>query len=159
MNNPEIISGALSGMGFVGAAIAALLMAIASLAGTIVILYRRNNSLNDERKDEIRAVIRMAEATTATLDRLAEINDDRNRVTEGLADAIKAQASVLELVTQRVDCHHVANLEKLKDMRDVVAAMAEAVRVHTGVSTAAREASVATQALLTEVKLLLAKRR
>lgn len=153
MSNPEIIGSALSGMGFVGAVISMLLMAIGAQATAIVLLYRRGNALQEERKEEIAGVIKVAESANGVLAKLADGADDRNLAIDGLADAIKAQAGVLELVTQRVDFHHGANIEKLKDLREVVASMADAVRVMTGVVTSSRESITATAQIGNELKL------
>lgn len=141
-SNPEIIGNALSGMGFVGASISGLLVAIGALTTAVVFLYRRVNAINEERKEEIRGAQKVAETTNAILTKIAEVNDDRNKATEDLADAIKAQATVFEIVTQRSDFQHAANLEKMKDLREVVGSLSDAVRVSTGVITMARDSSV-----------------
>lgn len=150
--NPEIIANALSSMGFVGAVIAGLLLAIGALTTAVVILYRRINSLNDWNREENKAFIKLAESINGAMNRTADVNDDRNRVTEELASAVKAQAGAFELVVERLGHYHDANVERIERVREVVGSQSEATRTHTGIVSAARDTTAALLTVTAELK-------
>lgn len=136
---PEIVTDTLSGMGLAGAVITVLMAVVTSLAGAIIVMFRINNKLHAERKAENALVIKVIENVNNSLTKLADSTDDRNVVTEALADAIKVQAATFELVNQRIEFYHNGNIEKLGGIDKVVAAMSEAVRVSNGTVSLIRD--------------------
>lgn len=151
----EVVNTALRELGPAGAAIYVLLATVVALAGVVVFLFRQisnlNTQLNAERRSESAVVIKLIESNNTALNKFADSTDERNKVTQDLADAINAQAAAFEMVNQRVGFYHEANTEKLKDMRDVVAAGAEAVRVNTGMVTEVRNGNLAIAARLESI--------
>ncbi|UFX42045.1 hypothetical protein HAP47_0022550 [Bradyrhizobium sp. 41S5] len=150
---PEIVTQTLAGMGFAGAVITVLLSTIAALVTGLVVLFRINNRLHAERKTELATFSKLVEANNAALTKVAEATEERNRVTEALAEAIKVQATAFEMVNQRIEFYHGNNIEKLKDLISAFAAHAEAVRVLTGSVTVSRDSSAAAAAAANELKV------
>lgn len=148
----EFVTTALKDMGAAGAAISVLLTAITGCVSAIVLLYRENKKLNAERRTESAAVIKLIESNNTALNKVADSTEERNKVTQELADAIKAQASAFEMVNQRVGFYHEANTDKLKDLREVTASQAEAVRVNTGMVTEVRNGTLAMASAVAEMK-------
>jgi hypothetical protein len=152
MAEAEVVTSALRELGLAGAAIYVLLTTVGALCGVIVFLFRQNNKLNAERRAESAIMIKLIESNNSALGRFASSTDERNRVTQDLADAIAAQAAAFEMVNQRVGFYHEANTEKLKDMRDVVAAGAEAMRVNSGIVIEVRNGHVQISTLIAQMK-------
>jgi predicted house-cleaning noncanonical NTP pyrophosphatase (MazG superfamily) len=149
---PEIVTDALGGMGFTGAVISVLLTTIGALGTVVVLMFRMLMRQAAERTTESAAVVTLVERNNSVVSKLAESTEERNRVTEALADAIKAQAGAFEMLTQRIDFYHEGNTEKLKDLREVVSAQADAVRVHTGVVMEVRNNHQTVTTLAAEMK-------
>ncbi|MCP1852769.1 MULTISPECIES: hypothetical protein [unclassified Bradyrhizobium] len=150
---PEIVAQTLAGWGPAGAVIAVLLATIPVLAGAIVVLFKANNRLHIERKEELARFSKLVEANNAALTKVAESTEERNRVTEALAEAIKVQATAFEMVNQRIEFYHGNNIEKLKDLIGTFASQADAVRVLTGMVTLARDNSSVAATAATELKV------
>lgn len=159
---PDVVTSALAGMGAAGAAITVLMTVVSALAAVIVYLFKQNTKLHLERRAESAAVVKLIESNNTALTKVADSTDERNRVTQELAEAIKAQAVAFEMVNQRIEFYHDGNIEKLKDLAIAFASHADAVRVNTGVVTEARNASQAAVASIADVKVkieVLAARR
>lgn len=144
----EIVSGALKEMGgAAGAAISVLMGTVSILAGAVVVLYKRNNSTIDEttkaRIAERDVFAKLIGDTNTALNGVIDVNEQRNRVTEELSDAIKSQGTTFAIVNERVSLYHTDNKEKLKEVHDVVGSMADAVRVNTGMVTEVRNGQLA----------------
>ena len=77
---------------------------------------KANSRLHVERKEELARFSKLVEANNAALTKVAESTEERNRVTEALAEAIKVQATAFEMVNQRIEFYHNGNIEKLKDV-------------------------------------------
>jgi hypothetical protein len=159
----EFVSGVLKELGAAGAAISVLMTTIGVLGGAIVVLDRRNKSsadaTNKARMAEREIMIKMLEASNTAINRSSEASEQRNEVTQQLADAIKSQATVFAIVNERVSLYHADNKEKLKDVSDVVGAMADALRVNTGVVTEVRNQNIAVADRLSGVAEKLNRRR
>jgi methyl-accepting chemotaxis protein len=111
---------------------AVILMVIA------VFQFRQNSAMNKERLAETGVLAKLIEANNTALNKNAAATEERNRVTQDLADAIAKQASAVELVNQQVGFYHETNTEKLKDLREVAASSAEATRQTAGRETPSR---------------------
>lgn len=135
-------------MGPAGAAISVLLSTITILAGAIVVLFKQNNGHNKARLAEREVLIKVIEANNTALNKSAEATEERNRVTQELANAIDKQASAFTIVNERVGLYHEDNKEKLKDLSAVVGSTAEALRVNTGMLTEVRNGNLALQTTL-----------
>lgn len=153
--SPDIVVQTLSGMGFAGAVITVLLSTIAALVTGLVVLFRINNRLHAERKTELATFSKLVEANNAALTKVAESTEERNKVTEALAEAIKVQATAFEMVNQRIEFYHNGNIEKLKDVAVAMGSQAEAVRVNTGMVTDARNATQSSFNAVVEMKAML----
>lgn len=151
----DFVAQTLSGMGPAGAAITVLMAVVTTLAGVIVYLFKQNTKLHLERRVESAAVIKLIESNNTALTKVADSTDERNRVTQELAEAIKAQAQAFEMVNQRIEFYHDGNIEKLKDLATAFASHADAVRVNTGMVTEARNASQAAVAGISDVRVKL----
>lgn len=155
---PEFVVSILKSMGAAGAAISILLTAISILGTVITILFKQNNAHNKARLAEREVLIKLVESSNSAFNKNSEATEERNKVTQELADAIAKQAQAFELVNQRVGFYHEANTEKLKDMREVVASGADAMRVNTGMLTEVRNGNLLMQATINEMKTSLARR-
>lgn len=151
----DLVMQTLSGMGAAGAAISVLMTVVVALVGTIVYLFKKNEKQHLERRAKSAAVIKLIESNNTALTKVAESTDERNKVTQELAEAIKAQAQAFEMVNQRIEFYHDGNIEKLKDLATAFASHADAVRVNTGVVTEARSASQAAVSAISDVKVML----
>ena len=148
----EFVTDALKSMGASGAAISVLMTSVTACVTAIVFLFRQNSKLNAERRAENATVIKLIESNNTALKSVADSTDERNKVTQELADAIKTQAGAFEMVNQRIEFYHSGNVEKLKDLRDVVAAQADALRVNTGMVTDVRNSNLGIATAVTETK-------
>lgn len=155
----EFVAGTLKDMGAAGAAISVLLTTVTACVTAIIFLYRQNNKLNAERRTESGTVIKLMENTNTALKSVADSSEQRNKVTQDLADAIRTQAAAFEMVNQRIEFYHDGNVEKLKDLREVVASHAEAVRVNTGMVTEVRNGNIAIAASVTDTKSIMESMR
>lgn len=151
----DFVAQTLSGMGVAGAVISVLMVVVTTLAGVIVYLFKQNTKLHIERRAESAAVIKLIESNNTALTEVARSTDERNRVTQELAEAIKAQAQAFEMVNQRIEFYHDGNIEKLKDLAVAFASHADAVRVNTGMVTETRNAGQATLSAIADVKVKL----
>ncbi|MBR1004551.1 hypothetical protein ABIF65_003867 [Bradyrhizobium japonicum] len=151
----DVVTTALAGMGPAGAAIAVLMTVVTALVGAIVYLFKQNTKLHIERRAESLAVIKLIESNNTALTKVADSTDERNRVTQELAEAIKAQAQAFEMVNQRIEFYHDGNIEKLKDLATAFASHADAVRVNTAMVAEARNASQAAVAGISDVRVKL----
>lgn len=149
----EFVTSTLKDMGAAGAAISVLLTAVTGCVAAIVVLWKQNNTHNKDRAAEREVLINLIAANNTALNKNSEATEERNKVTQELADAIAKQASAFEMVNQRVGFYHEANTEKLKDLREVVASGAEAVRVNTGMVTEVRNGNILLQQSVGELKL------
>ncbi|SEC00185.1 hypothetical protein SAMN05444164_0768 [Bradyrhizobium erythrophlei] len=154
---PEIVTQTLAGMGFAGAVITVLLSTIAALVTGLVVIFRINNRLHAERKMELATFSKLVEANNAALTKVAESTEERNKVTEALAEAIRVQATAFEMVNQRIEFYHNGNIEKLKDVALAIGSQAEAVRVNTGMVTDARNGVQSSFNTVVEMKAMLAQ--
>ncbi len=141
----ELVTGTLKEMGAAGAAISVLLTAVAALSGAVVFQWRQANQINGLRLKERDALNKALSDNTAAINGMTRATEERNRVTQELADAIALQASAFERVNDRVGFYHEDNKEKLSDIRKVVESMAEAVRVNTGMVTEVRNGNLTIQ--------------
>jgi hypothetical protein len=143
----DLVTAALKDLGAAGAAISVLMGTVGTLAAAVVVLWRRGNKVQEEttkaRLLERDAFAKIVGDNTAAYTKIADATAQRNRVTEELADAIKAQAASSAMVNERVSFYHADNKEKLKDLSDTVGSMADAVRVNTGMVTDVRNGQVA----------------
>lgn len=149
----DVVTSTLAGMGAAGAAITVLMAVVSALACVIVYIFKQNTNLHLERRAESAAVVKLIESNNTALTKVADSTDERNRVTQELAEAIKAQAQAFEMVNQRIEFYHDGNIEKLKDLATAFASHADAVRVNTGVVTEARNASQAAVTSIAEMKV------
>ncbi|WP_454629499.1 hypothetical protein [Bradyrhizobium cenepequi] len=148
----DMVASTLSGMGIAGAVIAVLLTSISGCLAAIVYLFSQNNKLHLERRVETNAVVKLIESNNAALSKVADSTDERNKVTQELAEAIKVQAQAFEMVNQRIEFYHEGNIEKLKDLATAFGAHAEAVRANTGMVTEVRNGSLSVSHAITEIK-------
>ncbi|MET4720750.1 uncharacterized protein YlxW (UPF0749 family) [Bradyrhizobium japonicum] len=151
----DFVAQTLSGMGPAGAAITVLMAVVTALAGAIVYLFKQNTKLHIERRAESLAVIKLIESNNTALTKVADSTDERNRVTQELAEAIKVQAQAFEMVNQRIEFYHDGNIEKLKDLATAFASHADAVRVNTAMVTEARNASQAAVTGISDLRVKL----
>ena len=151
----DFVAQTLSGMGPAGAAITVLMAVVTALAGAIVYLFKQNTKLHIERRAESLAVIKLIESNNTALTKVADSTDERDRVTQELAEAIKVQAQAFEMVNQRIEFSHDGNIEKLKDLATAFASHADAVRVNTAMVTEARNASQAAVTGISDLRVKL----
>jgi uncharacterized protein HemX len=139
----EFVTAILKSMGVAGAAISILLTTITLLGTVIVALWKQNNAHNKARLSEREALIKIVESNNTALNRNSDATEERNRVTQELADAIGKQAAAFEMVNQRVEFYHSDNRDKLSDVRKVIDSMSDALRVNTGMVTDVRNGNIA----------------
>jgi hypothetical protein len=155
MADVDLVRSTVQGLGSAGAAILVLLTTVSGLAGVIAFLFRQNGNLNSERRGENAAVVKLLADNNAAMEKFAVSMRERNKATQDLAEAITAQAQAFEMVNQRVAFYHEANTEKLRDLRDVVAASADALRVNTGMVTDVRNGNSKLVSAADELKVKL----
>lgn len=159
LSDPLVVD-TLKSWGAAGAVILVLLaVVIPSLVGVIYLQYRQNCKLNEtintERRAESALIIRLGEATNTALARFSDASEKRNAITSELADTIQEQARAFAMVDQRIGFYHDANVDKIKDLSQVVASVAEALRNNTGIVTEVRNSNLAIAQSTSEAKIKL----
>lgn len=155
----EFVTATLKGMGAAGAAISVLLTACGALAGAVVFQWKQANKVYGFRLAERDTLNKALTDNTKAIEGMTRATEERNQVTQELADAIAKQAAAFERVNDRVGFYHEDNKEKLTDLRKVTEAMAEAVRTNTGMVTEVRNGNLLLQQSNAQISQSLQRRR
>lgn len=116
----------LQGYGLAGVVIAAL--------GYAVYQQHKNaTDVNNSRLSERDVLIKALESNTTAIKENAKVTEERNEVTQALAESIAKQAGVFEMFVQKMEMHQENLREKLADQKLIIDALAESNRVNTGI--------------------------
>jgi len=128
----------LKELGPVGAFITMMGTAVTALAAAVGIQWRQANTVYGLRLKERDTLNEALTKSAVANDRLAKSIEERNRVTEELADAIGKLAAAWERVNDRIEFQHTAMNQNLRDQNEVIKSLSDALRVNTGMLTEVR---------------------
>lgn len=134
----ELVTDTLRSMGPAGAAISVMMAAITALTGAVVIQWKQSNKVYSYRIAERDTLNKALTDNTAAINAMARATEERNRVTEELAEAIAKLASAFERVNDRIEMQHTVLKDETQRQGLVISAVAEAMRNVTGIVTDVR---------------------
>ena len=123
---PEWVVTILQQYGLAGVVIAALAYAV----------YQQNknaNEVNNSRLAERDVLIKALESNTTAIKENAKVTEQRNVVTEALAEALSKQAGVFDVFIQKTEFHQTTIKDTMQTQSKVIDALAESNRVNTGI--------------------------
>lgn len=135
MSDPSFVASSLKEMGAAGAAISVLLTAVTALAGAVVIMWKSANTVNAQRLAERDTLNKALSDSSTAINSMNRVIEDRNRVTEELADAMSRTGVAFEVVKERMTSQHEANKEKLASIQLIIESFAESHRALTAICT------------------------
>ena len=157
MLDSPIVTDVLKAMGVPGAIIFVLMMVIGLLATIIAVMYRRANKIYGYRLAERDTLVTVVtNATNATKDHTKAM-EDRSNVLRELGDVVKDQSAGFEALQDRVKLQYEFLSEELKRHAQVIAAIAEADRVLSGIATDARNASTDAKTVSTDMRTIVSE--
>lgn len=131
----ELVNRALEGMGPAGAAISVLLTFITVLGTAVGIQWRQANKVYGYRLAERDTLNKALTDSTTAINSMIKATDERNRVTDELADAIGSQASAFDRLNDRQQMQHEVLKDEVQRQGMVISAASEATRINTGILT------------------------
>lgn len=123
---PDWVVTVMQGYGLAGVAIAALSLAV----------YQQNKSanlVNNARLSERDVLIKALESNTTAIRENAKVTEQRNVVTEALAEALSKQAGVFDVFLTKTEFYQTAIKDTMSSQSKVMDALAESNRVNTGI--------------------------
>lgn len=133
----------LKDLGEVGVFITMMATAVTALAAAVGVQWRQANKVYGLRLTERDTLNEALSKSAVANDRLAKSIEERNKVTEELADAIGKLAVAWERVNERLEYQHATMDRNLRDHSDVVRSLGDALRVNTGMLTEVRNLHLA----------------
>lgn len=103
------------------------------LGWIVFFMYRSSLDVNNSRLGERDVLIKALESNTTAIRENAHATENRNSITQDLAEAIGKQAGAFDLFIQKTELQNESFREKMRDMVATVDAMSEASRVNTGI--------------------------
>lgn len=130
MDGPEAVEvgKTLVGMGVEGAIISVLMGVVAALAGVIVIQYKQANKVYGYRLKERDDLNKALTDSASSLRDMVRAVEDRNDITEDLAEVIQKQAMAFESVTERLRIQYEGMREDHTRTTMVISSMADGLR-------------------------------
>lgn len=143
----------LKGMGVPGAIIIVLMGVITLLAGVIVVQWRQANKVYGFRLAERDVLNSALNDSKTALGAMLDATKERNEITDDLAEVITRQAAAFDQVSDRIRMHYEGLRDDNARLHMVVNAIAESMRVLTGIATdGGRAASALTPQIADVIK-------
>lgn len=136
----DIVKEVLQSMGVAGAIITVLMSAVGALSTAIILMYRKANDVNAARLKERDLLTSTLIDSNNTMRGMLEAMQERNDVTDQLAQAISNQSSQAHLSSERVKMQYDVMREDHARMAVVVGSLAEAVRTISQTTVETRNA-------------------
>jgi hypothetical protein len=126
----------LHNLGLPGAIIIVLMFVVGVLGGVIALMYRHANKVYGYRlaeRDTLNTALRDSKEALASMRTAME---ERNRITDELADVIEKQSVAFESVHERIKTHYEFIKDDHNRLQMVVSSMSEALRNISAETTA-----------------------
>jgi Cu/Ag efflux pump CusA len=132
------VGGVLKSLGLPGAIIIVLMFVISMLTTAIIFMQKHANKVYGYRLRERDVLNKALSDSTVVLQQMVRASEERNEVTEGLADVTRKQAVAFDQVNERIKVHYEVMKDDLSRLAQVATAIAEAVRNINGICDALR---------------------
>ena len=124
----DFVNEQLKDAGLLGAAVYTLLGFIGVLAGACGLQWKHANSVMKSRLTERDTLNSALSSTAAAVDKIADVTDERNKVTSELAETIEVMGGKFDRLNDRIQFQHDAIKDEVKGHGLVISAMSDATR-------------------------------